>query len=80
MAVEAKTDPAARAQTLVEFETPAPLERPLAMPDIYKDFMVYDLTTQMEDRRYMARTGERLTPSGKRTGALRNSLHALQRD
>jgi len=25
------------------------------MPDIYKNFAVYDLTTQMEDGRYMAR-------------------------
>ena len=34
---------------------PAPLEMPLAMPGIYKDFTVCDLTTQTEDGRYMAR-------------------------
>ena len=44
MAVEAKTDPAARAQTLVDVETPLRLRG----QDIYKHFTVYDLTTQME--------------------------------
>ena len=57
MAVEAKTDPAARAQALFEIETPLRLRgpSPVAMPDVYKDFTVCDLTTQMEDGRYMAR-------------------------
>ena len=36
------------------------------MPEIYKNFTVYDLTTQMEDGRYMARAAV-VTLGGSRT-------------